>query len=399
MNTYGCRVWWLGICLCCLHGVVAGESPPVAERQNPVYVEDSPGAEDLIAHAKRLQNNHRMREAVTTFQKVIDEYPFKLMSVESERYTDAALWVTAMIKSDTELLATYRRLHEPMAQRAFALASQPNLDAKALAQVVRRFRLCRGGLESALALAAWRLERADPDSAANTLADVSDHPDLNQLAARWHLLSAACALYQDDPHALARHHRALQSSGDHEALGQLNQWSSSLRRPPQVRSFDAMRSLPTTSVPEAQDDPLWRFDVPTPLPQVSGLAPGQFQSRNGRHTQLWRFVYMLPTAHGDRLYINDGRSVMALDRHAGRPLWSYHSSEPSDRSAARGAVRRMLAVPGHRGLAVHGDRLLAVVDHPTLTRARATQSYHGTSLVCLRGGDGQELWRVSPNDI
>lgn len=57
-------------------------APAPNERQNPAYVEDPPAAHILIAHTRRLHDNNRMLETVMTYQKVINAYPFQLISVE-----------------------------------------------------------------------------------------------------------------------------------------------------------------------------------------------------------------------------------------------------------------------------------------------------------------------------
>ena len=76
------------------------DAPAQIKRKLPprsiqVYIEDSPAARELIDHAHRLAQQQRLADAINTYQKVIEQYPRKLVLIaasedEQKVYQDAA---------------------------------------------------------------------------------------------------------------------------------------------------------------------------------------------------------------------------------------------------------------------------------------------------------------------
>ena len=390
---------------------------------NPVYVEDSPAAQDLIDRAAELHRQNRSREAVTTLQKVIDDYPHKLMPLQDGRYTDVVLWVRAKLASDAELLATYRRVHEPLAEGALARATtrattrtatrtaarttarttapapDDGGDPEQLNRIILRYGMCRAGLEASLLLAGWYLERADPSSAATVLDDIADHPDRATATARIHLLQALAGLYESDGRRLAIHRQALEAMGNREDVARIDRLDAGGRRPPRTRVYDAMSPLPSVTVLKPVAEPLWRVKVPSPPPSIASLTN---TARSGKQRRKpldpSRFLYMIPAVHEDHLYVNDGGSVLALDRNAGRVLWTsrHHVAEPGQVNA-RNRFNAM-ALQDQRGVAVVGRRVLAVLGHHPWPPNRRPQGVSQTWVTCLREADGGQIWSVQPGD-
>ncbi len=403
MNRLTRRACFISIGLGLLHSavVVARQDPSSGEQdaRNPVYVEDSPAAQRLVEHAGGLAAQKRTREAVVTYQKAIDQYPSKLMMVQEGRYKDVSRVVPSTIRSDDELLDAYRRLHDPLAERSLAMATRPRLAPAALAKVVAQYGLCRSALDAALMLAAWRLERGDFAGADSILRDVSDHPDVHAVWGQWQLMAAAGALYRGDAEALAAAAEALEAVGDRDAVAQLEQWKLALRRPRLEGSVDAMGVSAATTVPKPRSEPLWRLVMPTPPPYIEALRHGQARVRRNQNVHAWRFAYMLPTVLGDRLYVNDGGSVLALDRHAGRIIWGFKVDQRPEVLVGQATVKAPRGVPDHRGVAVTDDHVLAVLGHATPLVTRTSTPQLGTNAVCLRRSDGRLLWQVSPKQI
>ncbi len=368
---------------------------PAPNPPNPVYVEDSPAAQNLIDRAAELQRQNRSREAVATYQKAIDEYAHKLMPIPGGRYTDVVVRVRTMLLSDADLLETYRRVHEPMAEGALAQAGAGGGETGKLDRIVLRFGLCRAGLDAALLLAGRYLERADASSAATVLDDVVNHPDIELRQARWHVLQALAGVYEPDDRRLSHHREALAAMGALDDVARVDRVAADRRRPPRTEVFDAMSTLPAVTVIKPLSEPLWHVNVPTPPPQIAAvLNQIRKAKKGGQVPKPSRFLYMIPTVHEDRLYVNDGGSVLALDRNAGRVMWISHS----DVTLGRPNTRIPQTSLDQRGVAVVDHRVLAVLGYYPWPARRGRQKMRQTWVACLRKSDGTRIWEVHPGD-
>ncbi len=357
--------------------------------QKTIYLEDSPAAQDLLARARQMHAQGRLADAARTCQRVIVEYPHKIMATQPRLYTDARRVILDWIKSDRLLLEAYRRLHDAQAQRALAQARSIH----DLEQVVARYQLCGAGFSASLRLTAGWLAIANPVDAGHVLVALSEHPDLADHRVQYHLLAAATSLYLNDD-ATASHHRAqLDALGDVESSASLARWSKQFKPPLVSQAYDGFSRLPRTTVPDPPGRPLWQVKMPS----RSGVR--QVQKRNVGQQQRIRQVGqsqglpLYPVVHEDRVFVNARGAVLALDRASGRVVWSYYPSKVKKGSGARRRTVNVGNTRQYRSIAVAHDRVLAVIGVAPNRQNAFIRRTPGSSLVCLSLREGRPLWQ------
>ena len=369
----------------------------------PVYVEDSPAAEEAIEQARHLQRQGRQTRAALEYQQVIDEYAGKLLLVDEGIYTDVARRVRRMVLTDAELLSAYRLGHEAVAANALAEALTPGANCLALAQVFDRFALCRSGLEAGLLLAAVYLERARPDDAAVVLDELAEHPDLSGSADRWHLLQAAAGLFAGQPDRVHRHRLELRQLGT-AAAAQFDAWADRLRRPRVEPTIGVRQPSPAKAWPELPDVPLWQVTTVPQDPTDPGTGTYTANVRRALGTAARRGragaqVPLLPLVQAQRLYFNDGVSITALDRSSARPLWQYRGTDRALGAELTQSSPTLGSVNDARSVSIDGDALVAVIGRATSLQPMGRSGLHRTRLVCLDRRDGRLRWSVQPVDL
>ena len=397
----------LAVALLCAFAVgVPQAEGPAAPRlgATPVYVEDSPAAEELVAEAQRLHGQGRAVQAAAKYQQVIDEYAGRLMPLEGQRYADAARWVRRALMADPKLLSAYRKGHESIAARLLAQDVEPGTDLQTLTGVFERFRLCRSGLEAGLLLAGAYLERGNGADAGLVLDELADHPDLAAEAGRWHLLQAGAGVFADQPNRVEQHTKALTDLGDKAAVAQSAAWAGQYRRTAASKAIATGDLLPVESWPQTPNTPLWQVttlqgDPSHPQPGVSVSQADALLRQRLSRTRTGAQSAMAPVVRADRLYLNDGVSIAAFDRSSGRPLWSYRSEGAALYAELLGSSARFAHVDDARSVAVDGDLVAAVVGRSAPLRRGARGNIYKTSLICLAGSDGRVRWRVRPSDL
>lgn len=365
----------------------------------PVYIEDSPAAQELLEEARKLRGEDRLAQAVQKYQQVIDDYAAKLMQVAQGRYTDAARRVRMEIADDPALLEAYRRYQQPPAARALEEAltgGRVGGDVAALETVAAGFTLTEAGLGAALRLASLYLEHAAAVDAQRVLDEFADHPDLPAHRDAWLARSAAAALVAGRAELADKWRAELNDAAEIDALAA--QLSPPAERPMQS-GFD----------PAPIDD--WPRPAPQPLWQVvtdSARDPADFDTGGLERVlpELKRLAaesvshFMVPLVDGDRIYINDSVSVAALDRSSGRILWSYALSAtdmpPVDNIRVR---RNTRALPDQRSLVADGSLVCGVVGRGALFPRNWGVQAMQTWLVGLSRDDGSLQWQVTPGEV
>jgi outer membrane protein assembly factor BamB len=357
-----------------------------------IYIEDSPAAEQLVEEARHLRLQGRRTEAALKYQQVIEQYAGKLLAVEQGRYIDAARWVGQTLRADAELLEAYRQSHDAIAARALAEALDQRVDRSALAQVFERFALCRSGLEAGLALAGAYLESARPGDAAVVLDALEQHPDLPSNLGRWHLLQAAAGLYGSQPQRSAKHRRALTELGDRQAMAVLDTWSQSAHPPTSAPTIGPTQLAAVKGWPDVPGAATWRLTTKGKGRQ--GLeATGRVVLRlgNGRRRNAPPAApALLPVVQGRRLYLNNGASVIAVDRYSGRPLWRYSGTARAAAVQYQRSFPAFFRARAPRAVAIDRGNILAVLG-PYGPLRRRMQTSEDASLTCL-AHDGRLLW-------
>ena len=364
-----------------------------------VYIEDSPAAEELIEQARHLQQQDRQTPAALKYQEVIEQYAGKLLAVNDGTYTDAARWVQRTLLADAKLLAAYRQAHEPAAARELARALRHGADEAALAPVFDRFAVCRSGLEAGLSLAAVCLEHARPGDAAVILDELAQHPDLATSAGRWHMLQAAAGLFDDQPERTERHLEALRQLGDTEGKARVDDWANHLRRPTVDPTIGPLWPAPVDAWPEVPDTPLWQVTTNPVDAADPGTATAVMNNLLGGPRNAAARLPLVPLVRGDDLYLNDGFSVMALDRVSGRPLWRYLGQDAGVPADENGSRPFLGSITDPRSVAIDGDAVVAVVGRARPFQLGGARRLYPTGLVSLAQRDGQARWRVQPGDL
>ncbi len=372
----------------------------------PVYVEDSPAANELVDEARQRREQGRLTEAVELLQRVAEQYPHKLMGEGDEngaRYEDAVLWVRRWIASDEQLLAAYRRVYEPAAERALAEAAAGGPSTAAMEQVMRRYALTPTGLETALGLAALYLEQADASSAAGVLDEVSGHPDLDRHRERYHTLQAIAGLLTGDAERQAAHEDTLTARGLTEGAEAVRAMALGLNPPLRLERAQRGPVVDPAELPADGMEPLWTVEMGADNPPDSPEA--LLRRRVGREADgnaSSRRLLMLPTSgDGDMLYVNDGRRIVALDRSSGRELWVFEQAEPEEASRLNRRFARMTQAPADaRGVAVLADKVVGIVGQARQWPLRGLATSRSvTTLAAVDRSTGELLWSRTPGEL
>lgn len=371
----------------------AMSSPLLAQVEpTPVYIEDSPDADDLVKQAQVMREQKRLTETAAMYQKVADTYPRKLMKVDGPVFVDGIRWVRLTVAADAELLAAYRALHEPAAARAVEQASKPAAKLAELETVAQRYALCESGLEAALRGAALHLERGSAIDAANLLSEFSKHPDFTKHQARWLTLAAYSAAYARDAVKLDEHLKSLREMKDFEAVKQVDAVKAQLHEASGQAARSSLEVLPQVTVPQPLGKPLYMREAQTEsdTPRGPSTDPSRRPERSDDH-------HMIPTVAGDTIYINTGLTLRAMDRSSLSDVWSTPFSPGVVDGTAYdrfGVLVREQAVRDQRGVMVDGEFVTAVMGRVTSTgRGQVMASTPDTLLVCVSKADGKPLWK------
>jgi hypothetical protein len=342
-----------------------------------VYVEDSPVAADLAGRAAALAGQGRWADAAAVYQSLVEEYAGKLMprpDASGPAWVDVTRWVRQQVTADAALREAYRRDVEPAAARARQQAKLGEdaggflaWDERALAAVMERYWPTRSGLWAGLDVAALALERGDAADALALLDDLADHPDLT-------------GTRDGDAAALARRD-ALRAAAEPLAA-RLHAARRIDTAPPAVHRGQA---------PTLEDPMWWR--------RIGEEDAGDGEAAVARAALAERFpgVSAVPTVAGERVLVNDGDAVSAIDRASGRLVWTHRPSDDPAGVDERQALRRMMRyLPDRRGVLIVGDAVVAVTGRAASLPGRFADAAPGTALVCLDLRTGEVRWEADP---
>jgi len=383
-------------------------SLPAAHAQQepsvPVYVEDSPLVQDAIAKAAHLRSQDRLTEAAGAYQDVIEDHGRKLYAVGPLSYIDAAVFARRSVREDADLLEAYRNLHEPTAERLLAEATAPTPDESQLASVYDRFALTRSGLDAGLTLAGLLLEQGRTVWAGVLLEELASHPALDEMRARWLTLRAWTAALQGEEAGVIRD----LETADPQQAATIRGVAAELRDRPRAESITSMRTLPPATTPEQMRMPLWtvRFPSVEMLETLTQTADQNEQRVMQTTLEGLSAPHALPVVRGDRLYINDSMTVLALDRTSGRLIWTAR-----DKDEIRAGLRNSFTqyrrnhMADLRGVAATDDAVYAVFGHPSpyylrhVGRGQREMVGSSTLLVAVDAATGEVQWRIGADEI
>lgn len=363
--------------------------------QQPIYIEDSPAAQDLGYEASELVDEGRFADAAEKLQQIIDEYPHKLMPTGELSYTDATLWARGELRADEHLLEAYRSLFGPAAEREAGLGMPTagrDTDAEILRGVLSGYTLTRAGLDAGLALGAYHLERAEGGDALGVLDELANHPDLSTQAGRYHMMLGVAALLTGDTSVYEAQRQALRELPDASRLAELEALTNRIHPPLRLQPEpEDAESLP--GLPESLDAPLWDIDL------LDALWQGTSQRQDIRNKPADQAVLrVLPASDRARVFINLVHEVIAYDRASGWHLWKLNW-QPDSQPPARGRPTGRGITTEPRGVYLSGGRAYALLGWILPNQNIRAGSGVGVSLVAMRTDDGKELWRVTPGDL
>lgn len=368
-------------------GVLAAVLSLVAAGQeNPVYVDDSPGAWELLRQARDQVADNR-GEAVRLYQQLLDEYPLKLAprtDAAKDHYVSIRQLVLADLRSDQALLRRYQLIESAEGERL--------LEAGAVRELALSRSLTEAGLDATVLLGQRSLEAGRFHTALFWLDEAQTHPRLDERRALhcWSMRAMATHFTGDtDAHEAAR--SALLDLGPageraEESLQSLveNHRSSRWRRgispahPPRPIQLDDL-------VPQA----IWAVPLEESLAGRRNENTSPFMPRGTARLRQGdgRFLTGAPTVADHAVYINEGHAIMAYDRYTGHPLWA---APFRDAPSMPGFEQDPDVVSDMNLIAISGDTLVTLTGHAS----GDSRSGEGR-LVCLNPRTGQRRWTRS----
>ncbi len=377
----------------CVVGQVA-PGPATRQVQRPIYVEDSPAAQDLAVEALELRDAGEYVQAAQKLQEIVDTYPHKLMQVSESSYVDGLLWVRQTLRDDADLLSAYRSLFGAKAARLAAEAmptSDRPVDAEALRDVLSQYTLTRAGLDAGLALGSHHLERAEGGDASGVLDELGGHPDLPEERGRYHLLRGVASLLLGDQSAYATHLQALKELGATDAYDELEALIHRVHPPLRLQAAGAS-TVSASSLPGDYDKPLWEADLLGALWADIGQRIEVRTMPGDRATLRTR-----PVVASDRVILNLGDGMIAYDRASGWRQWFVREADAKEPTPGLRVPRAMTIEP--RGVCVEGELVYGLLGWLNPNRTARGQSGGGVSLVAVQIENGEERWRIEPGDL
>lgn len=379
--------------------VISGGGPALADSPAgvsgtavPIYLDSSPAVENLAQRAGQLRQQGRLTEAAHVYQQLIEEHPPSLLTTAGGVSIDASDFARRQVAADADLLRAYRMVYGVVAQRALEEAAANGIDTEKLEAVLSVYALCPAGIEAGLQLAGLYLESAEFSEARSVLDQLEGLPELVHESSRWHWLQAAAALFSARSSDYQRHLAALGDPGDEAYVQQLETWAARLNSPLPPRALDALGEL---SVPIELPPVLWTRRLAELSSTPEDLTAGDQRPYRGQPPN-GLFSPVLPVVCGQRVFLNTGQTITALDANCGRQIWRYQTQASPEDERVYGPYRAVGR--SFSSLLVLGQYVVAT------TPNRAVPSWHpaasgSKTLVCLDADSGAVLWRLESGDV
>lgn len=285
---------------------------PAARGQtaSPVFVDDSPLAIDAIIRMRELLSIGNFDEAARVVQLMLDTEAERLVpaSGDPDLFVPVRQSLHALLLSSPPLLERYRALQEPNAKRA--------LEAGAYLDLERSRLMTPSGFEAALRLAERRIESAQFNTAVLTLLQLDRHPDRTGTGAKDSAILLSTALAYLGSEAPAAWRRAQAKWNGEAGLG-----GPEPRAPEMPSLSEALTPFSPARESELKDllpRPLWSDSLGDRLPLESTLNLRNM-SNPPLESALW--LFSLPTAMGDSVYVCDSQTVTAWNRFTLSRRW------------------------------------------------------------------------------
>lgn len=366
-------------------------------RAAKVYVQDSPDAVKLLAHANDRLERDEPEEAVRLVQEVIDEHGTKLLERAEGRFAEARRVAALMLAEHPRLLEAYQSLYNPTAAQMLKEAGR---DGDALAAVIDQYGMTSAGYDAGLRLAGLHLESGQPQGAGVVLERLSDHPASNAGTGRWVELSAAAALLQRDRERYDAFRKRLNPAQNADAIARLDSMAEALNIPSKLHELSPLGSLPAASPPDDVARPLWSMSVGGA--EAYMIRMGRNGRTNGFDTlaDQGQLLNTMTVVYGDRLFINSGERVYAVEPISGRQMWETQIGPETagGRNQANLLSQVMRQGADLSGVTTDGQRVYAIAG---LTASLSVYSSYypnigKSDLVGLDAKTGEKIWAISP---
>ncbi len=351
------------VCLC-----VSSPRASAQNADNPVFPDVSPLARDSLRSLPGLIAAENWPQAIRTLQQVLDEHAERVMQspADDKVFITARQLIHEQLRAQPALLDRYRRTMAPEAERL--------LQAGQHAAVERAMFMTAAGYEATLRVAEEHLRAARFDAAARTLAQLEAHPDHAGDQRR-----SAAAL-------LMRVGSFLPGAGLAETA---RRWSPEGVEAPEPVQWPAGAAIETASPLTIGGEVDVTGLTATPLRTYDFGARAVLDPSRSSGMDITPPSWVFPLVVGDRVFLNDGYRVIAMDRYALRPQWSQELSsvsnvevqslrlnEPTSLAAAPGVLLATTGIVSDNGER-WGDGRLHAMDIDT----------------------GEVLWSVAPESL
>jgi outer membrane protein assembly factor BamB len=367
------------------------------QQDNPVYVDDSPQAWELFRRAAD-QTRDNAAEAVRLYQELLDDFALKLIPVrekDPDQFMCVRLRVLAALQRDDTLLQRYRLIQTAEAQRLLA--------ADRLEDLAMTRSLTEPGLDALLRLAQRDLESARFNLAMSWLEQAMSHPDLSPSAASngggsgsrraahaWYM-TALAAHRLDEPARVDAARDALVELGSEGAafVQQLDAQLADAHAPPINIGVTPLDHGQASDLSDMVAQTIWTVPLDDALlaRRFASAAPQDEQTIANlqQRSRLADLNTVIPTVAGQTVYVNEGHTVMALNRLTGRPVWSYADLNRIDLVESEEDGPMDMNV-----VSVEGDALVTLTGH-----AGSTSRSNQGRVICLDVNTGRLRWAAA----
>ncbi|MCI0629551.1 MAG: PQQ-binding-like beta-propeller repeat protein [Phycisphaerales bacterium] len=301
----------------------------LAQPENPVYVDDSPQAWELFRHAQD-QVRHNAGEAVRLYQELLDDFALKLIPVAEgeaarDHFTAVRRRVVQALRRDPALLERYRSIQTPAAERL--------LQSNELERLAMTRSLTAPGLEALLRLAQRELEAARFRQANWWLSQAIEHPDLDdRKAGHCHFMLGLAGHYLGEPDQVQLSLEALSGLGPeaaqfHAQLARLSESKATAAHGPALSGLDRGQG---SDLDDLVAQAIWS------VPLEDSLSRRRFAAIQDDPVDIDRLAEgieqrlidadlttAVATVDQSTVYVNQGYTILALNRLTGRELWRY----------------------------------------------------------------------------
>ncbi|MFI4870196.1 MAG: PQQ-binding-like beta-propeller repeat protein [Phycisphaerales bacterium JB061] len=371
--------------------VAAAASLSLAQDTSPVYVDDSPTAEQVLDQLPRLVAQENLSEAISVVQKLLDEEPYRLVVDEHDDslFHSVRARLHRSLLESPDLLERYRLVQEPLARRLLGEGES--------ARVARALLLTTSGAEASLDLAQRHYESARFDAAVAALAELDSHPDRtpgSELAARSARLLAEIAplVDQDSVRALALRYA--------DEAGLADEIDASTVAPIELPASARVVSA-DLSAAGAEFTPGELLPRPLRSSQISGTSAGGLSEasllRGQRLSAGEPLPWIMPVLAGDLVFVNNMNQISAWDRVTLERVWSYAPKTESDLlGITANTFRRSIesSVEDSTPVVVGGGVALGIT-HDRSDRNRPS----APKLNALAVDTGELLWSIQPSQL